>query len=136
MKLELSTNVVAGTDRGGENLLLVVRFSTLEEPTPEYLEANFDAAWDACVAALPTEEDEDLWVVDEDGAKDLWVVDEDGTPTLMSHLTNGYKFSVDWSVSYVRDQARRVAFGDEWVKRLKSGEYSVQEELFVDGNAE
>jgi len=129
MKLELSTNVVAGTDRGGEDLFLVVRCSTFEEPTQEYLGAHFDAAWDACVAALPTTEPPG-------GSCDgFWVEDVDGVSTLFSGTTP-YEFSVDWAVSYVRDQARRVAFGDEWVKRLKSEEYSTQEELFVDGNAE
>jgi len=124
----LSTETVAGTDRGGEDLFLAVRaFSGKKEP--RLTAAAFEAAWSACVKRLPTSGD----AAEEAGeGEQVWT--EGGK--LRSLPTDHYEFGLDWPLDKAKEEVRRIFMDGEWVKSLKTGMHSVDERVYVDGNAD
>jgi hypothetical protein len=133
MKIKLSSKTVAGTDRGGEDLFFVVRASSRVEPSPDVLKAEFEKAWEACVASIPKDPDaEDLWLDDEE--VELEAADE---PMLRSQMSSDcYDFQINWPLSEARKIVERVVLEGGWIKDLKTGKYKVRDKIFVDGNAE
>jgi len=124
----LSTETVAGTDRGGEDLFLVVKaFSGKRKP--RLTEAAFEAAWGACVKRLPTSGD----AAEEAGeGEQVWV--EDGR--LRCLPTDHYEFELDWPLDKAKEAAREVFMEGDWAKVLKTGEHEVEGSKYVAGNAD
>lgn len=132
MKIELSSKTEHGTNRGGEDLFFVVKATSKVEPSPDVLKAVFEAAWQACLAALPTDSgEEDIWLDSEEF--------ENGAttePELRSHASECYDFAIAYSLSEARAKVEKTVLEGDWVKRLKTGTYEVSKEFYVDGNAD
>jgi hypothetical protein len=133
MKLTIKTKEVAGTERGGADLFVVVKASCKDEPTPNTLGPDFHEAWNAWVATLPLTQ-EAAEATDSD-----FYVEMALTKTARLKSTYGAyedSFFVDWDLLEAKDRVSKVVFEGGWVMDLKSSKYKVKGKVFVDGNAE
>lgn len=126
MKIELSLSTVHGTDRGGEDLSVEVLATSTEEPTPALLQSWFESAWKECLEALPKSQPD----ADSDDAE-IWL---DGD-RVTSYETE-YGFKVNWTTAELREKVSEAILEGDWVKKLRTGQYEVCAEIFVDGNAD
>jgi hypothetical protein len=129
MKITLKTKVVHGTDRGGEDLFLVVKVASRKDPrtldAAKEARTAFEKAW----GSLPHENE----IRAGEGAEDLFRVGQDG---LSSNPTEQYDFKVEDTKERLWTEILDLVEGDEWKLALKSGQYGVQKRIYVDGNAE
>lgn len=126
MKIELSLSTVHGTDRGGEDLSVEVLATSTAEPTPALLQSWFEASWKECLEGLPTSQAD----ADERDAE-IWLEGDRVT----SYETE-YGFKVNWSLAELREKVAKVVLEGDWVKKLRTRQYEVCAEIFVDGNAD
>jgi hypothetical protein len=135
LKIKLEREVVAGLDRGGEDLFLKVRAVTVGPDAEdalqnrEYLEEAFETAWYELLANLPASEGDDQEGTL--GNDDLWV--QEGL--LRSRLTH-YEFEIRLPLKEAKEKVQKVVFGEGWVKKLKTLEFFVEELVYLAGNAE
>lgn len=126
LTLKIDTRTEHGTDKGGEDLFVdVVATTGTEEPAG--LPEAFEAAWRAWTEGLPTSRD------DADDA-DAPLFLKDGR--VQGTFETDYGFRVDSSYDDFRSRVLRVVLEGEWKKVLRTGEYSVEGEIFVAGNAD
>ena len=126
LKIELAVKFVAGLERGGIDLFLVVKVTSNEEPLAERLSEQFDSAWQACINVLSVS-----WAEAEQSDEDLWI-DSD---RLMSCTDNDGFYSINKSLDNVKKIVRNVVDSDDWILRLHTKIYEVSKDVYIDGNA-
>lgn len=137
MELELTYELVHGTDRGGEDVSLGVALTADElPPTEEGVRAAAEAAFDAWLASAPGPDD------------DAEVYVEDGR---VRTYESEYGFSVNRPAEEVRKDVVEAAVTGvrpavkdkwgglshvEWTLKVGSRTYRFETELYRDGNAD
>jgi hypothetical protein len=125
MNVSIETKTVHGTDRGGEDLFLVVELTSEKHPN-ELTEAEVDEAWEATVASLTDDEADDP-----ESSDDLLV--KNG---VLKSGDTGYGFSVSKPVAWLKERVRKLAKDGDWMQRVRTGTFIVEEEIFCGGNAD
>lgn len=134
MKIVLSTDTVSGTDRGGEDLFLVVRIRSQEKPSLVSQEA-FDQAYQEAFKAAVSPSWED-WSKDNVEKPLCLGKDEETGEELVFSPKTSYGFQLRWTQEKLRAEVLDTVQNGDWNYNLRSGEYWVDERTFIDGNAD
>jgi len=119
MKIELSSDMTHGTDRGGEDLFLLIKVTQDTEPDPKILKKEVPVV---LAKALEAYNDTD----------DLYT--QDGC--LCGGPTDFYQIEFAVDKKTLTKLVMDTVLKGEWVLVLRTKEYRVENRIFMNGNAE
>jgi hypothetical protein len=126
MNATLELKVVGGTNRGGEDVVLLVRLESYTEPG----EALSEEAFEALKAQVRAD------YGDSDDYGDVWLCDDGDGEVVRTETSCRYEFRVEQSTDTLFADLKKLFEGGDWNFNRQRKVWWVQEELYRNGNAD
>ena len=115
LKIVVAPWEIGGTNRGGEDLYVIISATADAKPTEKALAGVFEQAFKDV-------EIDSQFEVTKKGC--------------IQYSTSSYGFEVKWTRAALKERVWKELRTGDWVRHVKTGKYTLRVEIYIDGNAD